>query len=405
MSRMLGVLTLTVVVANAQPHNANPVDPRHHFDARCPTAVTLDPSDKQRDPASRSSYLWNPLPASATVEDCAKACCGDWSCEAFAFYKAQNATPTPTPAPTAGSLTGDWINHDSLRGLSRITLTQNGRHLTATSLQPRASMWSTASGAVNAAGTGGYLDFGAAATSENNRTFTLSADHNTMSLERLSFDPVGFTQNFTRAAHPFGPGGNCTRDVGCCVFKDDLDQLVANSPSSGVVTGRRAKLPSRPPPYPNSTAVKTVVLHQKMEIGINGDEFPITWDKDGNMYTGAGDNSQPGESGSPLSFFRVEGGPTEMGCTYPPTHGNQPSPNCSHITEMGSHVPVQGPDATKACPAWNHGIPNLKSSGVLSLDGVLYWAISCFNCELHCTAAVAAASACLYKLFGLRRKQ
>ena len=49
-----------------------------------------------------------------------------------------------------------------------------------------------------------------------------------------------------------------------------------------------------------------------MEIGINGDEFPITWDQDGNQYTGAGDNSQPGESGSPLSFFRVAGGPTDM---------------------------------------------------------------------------------------------
>ena len=70
-----------------------------------------------------------------------------------------------------------------------------------------------------------------------------------------------------------------------------------------------------------------------------------------------------------------------MGCTYPPTHGNQPSPVCKNIHEMGVHVPVQGPDASKACPAWHSGIPNLKSSGVLSLDGVLYWAVSCFNCE------------------------
>ncbi len=393
---MLAVLWVSLMggifasLARAQPHNADPIDPRHHLDARCPRAVTLDPSDKQRDPASSSSYLWSPLPASATVEDCAKACCGDWSCEAFAFYKAQNATPALTPTPAGGSLTGDWIDHDSLRGVSHITLKQSGRHLTAISLQPRASMWGAAAGFVNVAGTGGYLYFGAmeghhdVAHVQNNRTFTLSADHNTIFLERLSFDPVGFTQNFTRSAQPFGPGGNCTSaTMGCCVFKDDLDALVANPPGSGVLTGRRAKLPARPPPYPNSTVVKAVVLHPKMEIGINGDEFPITWDEDGNMYTGAGDNSQPGESGSPLSFFRVQGGPTEMGCSYPPTHGNQPSPNCSHIKEMGAHVPVQGPDATKACPAWNHGIPNLKSSGVLSLDGVLYWAISCFNCKLQ----------------------
>ena len=33
----------------------------------------------------------------------------------------------------------------------------------------------------------------------------------------------------------------------------------------------------------------------------------------------------------------------------------------------------------KACPGWHEGIPNLKSSAVLSVDGVLYWAVSCFN--------------------------
>ena len=84
----------------------------------------------------------------------------------------------------------------------------------------------------------------------------------------------------------------------------------------------------------------------------------------------------------PEPFFVVATqNPLEMDGTYPPTHGNQPSPVCKNIHEMGVHVPVQGPDASKACPAWHSGIPNLKSSGVLSLDGVLYWAVSCFNCE------------------------
>lgn len=43
-------------------------------------------------------------------------------------------------------------------------------------------------------------------------------------------------------------------------------------------------------------------------FGINGDEFPITWGRDGNQYTGAGDNHQPGGAESPLSFFKVTGG-------------------------------------------------------------------------------------------------
>lgn len=285
MKRVVCALFLSVAFASAQPHNAAPIDPRHHFDSRCPKAVTLDPSDKQRDPTSSSNYLWNPMPATATVEDCARACCGDWSCEAFAFYGAKKLPPAP-PAPASSSLTGSWINHDSLRGDSHITLKQTGKRIEATSLQPRLSEWRVASGTVNAPDTGGYLYFSGTTDNEhyaaygqqpNNRTFTLSADHSTMHLERLSFDPVGFTQNFTRATASFGPGGNCTSAaLSCCVFKDDLDLLVSNPPDSGVVTGRRAKLPSRPPPYPNSTAVTSVVLHPKMEIGINGDEFVST---------------------------------------------------------------------------------------------------------------------------------
>ena len=58
------------------------------------------------------------------------------------------------------------------------------------------------------------------------------------------------------------------------------------------------------------------------------------------------------------------GGPTEMGCSYPPTKGDQPSPDCANITEQGPPVPVNNPGAMKACPAWRDGIPNLKSSGV-----------------------------------------
>ena len=45
----------------------------------------------------------------------------------------------------------------------------------------------------------------------------------------------------------------------------------------------------------------------------------------------------------------------------------------------GPPIPIQGPAVAKACPEWHSGIPNLKSSGVLSVDGVLYWAVSCFN--------------------------
>jgi len=253
----------------SQPKDANPIDPRHHFDNRCPAAAKIDPEGQERDPTSSSSYLSMQLSQGASIHDCAVACCHDWSCEAFAFYKS---------LPKAQS--------------------------------------------------------------------------------------------------------NCTESKPCCIFKDDIDALV--TATSGAQTGVRQKLPAVAPPYPRSTKILNTVVDPHLIIGINGDEFPITWGQDGNQYTGAGDNHQMSPNGtrlpsSPLSFFKVSGGPTQMGCNHPATHHDQPAPSCANISQQGTSVPVQGPAVSKACPAWRDGIPNLKSSGVLSVDGVLYWAVSCFN--------------------------
>ena len=171
---------------------------------------------------------------------------------------------------------------------------------------------------------------------------------------------------------------DCKPSGPCCVFKDDLDALVKANASSGVVTGKRAHLAAKQPPYPASKLSATV--HKELTV-INGDEFPITWGADGAQYTGAGDNHQAvgNTAESPLSFFRVAGGPTELGCSNPPTHHNQPSPTCKNITEQGPAVAVKSAASIKACPGWHDGIPNIKSSAVLSVGGTLYWAISCFN--------------------------
>ena len=50
-------------------------------------------------------------------------------------------------------------------------------------------------------------------------------------------------------------------------------------------------------------------------------------------------------------------------------------------------IPIRGPEAVKACPGWHAGIPNLKSSAVLSVDGVLYDKIHLYNiqCSEICT--------------------
>ena len=41
---------------------------------------------------------------------------------------------------------------------------------------------------------------------------------------------------------------------------------------------------------------------------------------------------------SPLTFFRVTGGPTEMGCNDPPNKHDQPAPTCTNVTRQGLQV-------------------------------------------------------------------
>ena len=184
-----------------------------------------------------------------------------------------------------------------------------------------------------------------------------------------------FSFHRTGAALPDFCSSTCSSSSPCCAFKDDIDALVAAAP--GVVSGVRAKLPARAPPYPESSAVRAT-LNASLYIGVNGDEFPITWGADGHQYSGAGDNHQVGLPASPLSFFRVVGGPTEMGCDHPATHHDQPSPTCKNVTMTGDAVVITSQSPNK-CPSWGSGVPNVKSSGVISLRGVLYWAVSCFN--------------------------
>lgn len=163
-----------------------------------------------------------------------------------------------------------------------------------------------------------------------------------------------------------------------CGFNDDVDALVPSSDAT-VRSGTRSHLSSRPPPGEASSW--TAAVDPEFVIGINGDEFPITWGADGAQYTGAGDNHQPGDSESPLAFFKVSGAVEDLGCHKVPTKHNQPSPSCDHIKRVGVAVPINGSKAQRLCHGgWEKKpIANLKSSGVLSVDGVLYWAVSCFN--------------------------
>jgi len=125
--------------ASAAGGAARAADPRHAFDARCPPAAAFDAAGTQR-ACARCEFKTTPLAANATAADCARACCGDWNCLAFRF----------SPVAGGGALSGVWANHDSLRGVSNLTLAQRGDALAAASADPARAFWSLAAGRLTA---------------------------------------------------------------------------------------------------------------------------------------------------------------------------------------------------------------------------------------------------------------
>lgn len=294
------------------------------------------------------------LNASATLADCAAACCGDWSCVAYAL-----------DAPAArGPLTGTWLNHDSLRGASLLTLVETGDALAATSLDPARAFWKAAAGRVAADGRTLFLVFDG--NPENNRTGNVSADGGTIALSRVSFDPPNFTQVFTLV--------NKSTAGPTCIFMDERAPLAPRPAGSAMVTGSRAALPPpNPPPYPPSAFV-TATVDPVALMGVNGDEFPVAWASDGFSYSGAGDNTQPSPSmplhySSPASFFKVK--------VASPTDPAFPD---AAFSLQGGAFPLSDTAFAKAlCPSWGRGLANIKSSGVIEWGGNMFWAVSCFN--------------------------
>lgn len=333
-------------------------DPRHQFDPNCPPNVTLDAPGSLR--LCRScGFLTLAMPLNATAADCAAACCGDWNCQSFQFTP--GGAPTPPPANSSSPLSGEWLNHDSLRGTSGVSMHEGDKGVvSAKSEDPGVAFWTSALGhRINA--TAIFLSFDGSAS--NNRTGTISPDGLTIFFSRESFDPEGFTQNFTRKMGPLPAS---------CVFQDDIPPAQPAPPDSTAVSGVRAFLPGQAPPFPASTFFASASLNATALYGCDGDEFPATWASDGNLYSGAGDNTQPsrgisGRWNSPASMFRVTGRPTD------PSYPDQA------FAAMGSpFAPANSSFAKASCPGWGQGLANIKSSGALFVNGTLYWAVSCF---------------------------
>ena len=351
-------LALAALLLSSRP--AQGADPRHQRDARCPGNVSVDASSLLRQCRS-CGYLTVPLAANATVADCAYACCGDWSCQTFIFH--HPSPPQPPPSGPSAPLNGSYVNYDSLRGASGVVMSEDSSGaLVALSTDPRSAFWTRADGRrVDA--TSIFLCFDCSGgSSSNNRTGVISPDGMNISLSRLPFDPQGWTQVFARQLG----GGNAS-----CVFQDDIPPP---QPAAGTaVSGVRAFLPGQTPPFPASTFFASVALNSTAIFAADGDEFPMAWASDGNLYAGAGDNTQPSRGipqrwNSPASMFRVSGRPGDAGF-----------PDNAFNAQGSPFAPANSSFAKANCPKWGGGLANIKSSGVLFVNNTLFWACSCFN--------------------------
>lgn len=326
---------LLAAVAAAQ------ADPRHEFDPRCPTSVTFDPVGHSRAKSAGSEIAYATV-NSSSVEDCATACCRDWCCVSFVF------------SPPSG-LSGAWQEHDSLRGVVGVALSQlSGGGLKAASADPRKAFWTQAHGTLSPDGVHFWMIFDN--NQNNNRTGVVGENGTVMTFERLPADPPQFSLTFNKLDQP------------SCTLQSDYGVVVSTPDDQGIRSGVRAFLPVERPPYPNSTAIKGVAFSPNVSSWVEGDCHPMTWDQDGSQYAGTGDNrvSDPSAKydNSPNAFLHVEGHPSTGNLTF---------------VLQGSYHPISGPVANAACANQVFGVANTKPSSVLSLNGVLYWAVSCFD--------------------------
>jgi len=116
------------------------------------------------------------------------------------------------------------------------------------------------------------------------------------------------------------------------------------------------------PSYPQSTLITGVTFDKFRCHRGDGDMWPITWADDDHLYGAAGDNS-----GSPMNFWRIRGGPMEW---------------CANT---GWGVSMQLIDNLPINPKIYCHKPNLhptmgvKPAGLLCLNGVLYLAVELHN--------------------------
>jgi hypothetical protein len=117
------------------------------------------------------------------------------------------------------------------------------------------------------------------------------------------------------------------------------------------------------PPQPKSTYIVGIQWGPHRYHTANGDTWPLTWGSDGNLYGAAGDNQ-----GSPMNFWRIEGGPAQASNEWQPYES----------VFLVNNLPVD-------CKAYCTDVPKadqkfgVKPAGLISEKGVLYFSVENMN--------------------------
>ena len=130
------------------------------------------------------------------------------------------------------------------------------------------------------------------------------------------------------------------------------------------------------PPYPPSPLSEKVRVSNVTVAGIHpGDTWPSTWGQDGAVYLAGCDNHPDPEAPSAgTDFFRLTGSPED------PSTISITLQNPAPVTTAFCRQPAEGPGKPGA--PWDKqykGTTNVKSAGLISVNGTLYLSVQCQN--------------------------
>ena len=338
---------------------------RHHFDKRCPPGMTIDPVGTTRNPQSNAAFAATLLPAThksnnASIAACIDACCRDWLCQSWAWVPiGGSSSPLASTCPAAAAGNAQQPCCVFLAAVDPVVPNPNAdgvRTGTKALLAPRAPPYPVST-VIN--GTVSDVQYDGADGDEwpitwgaDGAMYTGAGDNRANGEPDEGFPISWFRVEGGPPTPPTDKAGtatttaeNCTQtcvDHGhLCV--DDSSSFVNPSCQMGCEIAKGSSVDAC------KAVCNEIRAAGKCQYKWQTHEFELC-------------NVCPEGS----QAFSYECG---IGCEF--AHGG----TRPHFELMNDMADVSNSE----CVRWHGNIPNLKSSGALSINGTLYWMVSCFD--------------------------